>query len=99
MATFVIVGATGDLAQRMLLPALFRLWSDGALSRDFGVLGVARRPWNDDDLRRVARAGAPTPRGPTPLPPRPPPRPLRSRSCAPWPTAACCTGGPSRGPG
>jgi len=57
MATFVIVGATGDLAQRMLLPALFRLWSDGAISRDFAVLGVSRRPWTDDDLRRFARDG------------------------------------------
>src|SRR3990170_1669456 len=57
MATFVIVGATGDLAQRMLLPALFRLWSDGAISRDFAVLGVSRRPWSDDDLRRFAREG------------------------------------------
>src|SRR3970282_2271996 len=57
MATFVIVGATGDLAQRMLLPALFRLWSDGAISRDFAVLGVSRRPWTDDDLRRFAREG------------------------------------------
>jgi len=57
MATFVIVGATGDLAHRMLLPALFRLWSDGAISRDFAVLGVSRRPWSDDDLRRFARDG------------------------------------------
>ena len=57
MGTFVIVGATGDLAQRMLLPALFRLWSDGAVSPDFAVLGVSRRPWSDDDLRRFAREG------------------------------------------
>ena len=57
MATFVIVGATGDLAQRMLLPALFRLWTDGAIGRDFAVLGVSRRPWTDDDLRRFAREG------------------------------------------
>ena len=57
MATFVIVGATGDLAHRMLLPALFRLWSDGAISRDFAVLGVSRRAWRDDDFRRFAREG------------------------------------------
>lgn len=64
MATFVIVGATGDLAQRMLLPALFRLWSDGAISRDFAVLGVSRRGWSDGDFQRftregIARAGEP----------------------------------------
>lgn len=57
MPTFVIIGATGDLSQRMLLPALFRLWSDGAISRDFAILGVSRRPWTDDDLRRFAREG------------------------------------------
>jgi glucose-6-phosphate 1-dehydrogenase len=64
MSTFVIVGASGDLSQRMLLPALFRLWSDGAIQRDFAVLGISRRAWTDEDLRRfalegVARTGEP----------------------------------------
>jgi len=37
-----IFGATGDLAKRMLLPALYGLECDGLLSNDLRVLGTAR---------------------------------------------------------
>jgi glucose-6-phosphate 1-dehydrogenase len=39
----VIFGATGDLARRKLLPALYNLAHDGALPDRFHLIGVARR--------------------------------------------------------
>ena len=39
---FVIVGGTGDLAARKLLPALYKLASKGLLVGPSVVLGVAR---------------------------------------------------------
>src|ERR1700720_1462970 len=41
--TLVIFGATGDLARRKLLPALYNLAHDGALPARFHLVGVARR--------------------------------------------------------
>jgi glucose-6-phosphate 1-dehydrogenase len=41
--TLVIFGATGDLARRKLLPALYNLAHDGALPERFHLVGVARR--------------------------------------------------------
>jgi glucose-6-phosphate 1-dehydrogenase len=39
---FVVFGATGDLMQRKLLPALYNLFLDHRLPRNFQVLGLAR---------------------------------------------------------
>jgi glucose-6-phosphate 1-dehydrogenase len=47
-----IFGASGDLTQRKLLPALVNLARDGLLPRDFAVVGLARRPLSDQDFRR-----------------------------------------------
>jgi len=55
--TLVIFGASGDLTQRKLLPALFNLFRKNRLPDNWHIVGVARRPWSDDDLRSVARAG------------------------------------------
>ena len=56
----VIFGATGDLAHRKLLPALYNLAHDGALPERFELVGVARRDQSDDEFRagreRVDRA-------------------------------------------
>ena len=41
--TLVIFGATGDLAHRKLLPALYNLAHEGALPERFKLIGVARR--------------------------------------------------------
>jgi glucose-6-phosphate 1-dehydrogenase len=51
----VIFGATGDLAHRKLLPALYNLAHDGALPERFELIGVARRDQPDDDFQQVAR--------------------------------------------
>ncbi|MBN1457981.1 MAG: glucose-6-phosphate dehydrogenase, partial [Armatimonadetes bacterium] len=45
---FVIVGGTGDLTRRKLLPALYHLSREGYLHEQCRVLGVARRGDFDD---------------------------------------------------
>ncbi|MHB1808506.1 MAG: glucose-6-phosphate dehydrogenase [Solirubrobacteraceae bacterium] len=49
--SLVIFGATGDLARRKLLPALYNLAHDGALPERFNLIGVARREKPHDDYR------------------------------------------------
>jgi glucose-6-phosphate 1-dehydrogenase len=49
--TLVIFGATGDLARRKLLPALYNLAHDGALPERFHLVGVARREKPHEDYR------------------------------------------------
>src|SRR5277367_1007755 len=44
----VIFGASGDLTKRKLLPALFHLEQSGLLPQEFTVVGVARRPLQDE---------------------------------------------------
>jgi len=49
----MLFGATGDLAQRKLYPAFFRLFREQVLNDHFAVIGTARRPWSDDHFREV----------------------------------------------
>jgi glucose-6-phosphate 1-dehydrogenase len=52
-----VFGATGDLAQRMLLPSLYGLQGDGLLPRELRILGTARSDLNRDAFRQlVARS-------------------------------------------
>jgi glucose-6-phosphate 1-dehydrogenase len=53
--TLVIFGATGDLAHRKLLPALYNLAHEGALPERFKLIGVARREKGDLEFREKAR--------------------------------------------
>jgi len=48
----VIFGATGDLARRKLLPALFRRMLDGQMPNDARIVGVARKPMNGAEFRQ-----------------------------------------------
>jgi glucose-6-phosphate 1-dehydrogenase len=50
----VVFGATGDLARRKLLPALYNLAHDGALPAGFGLVGNARSPLSDAEFRAMA---------------------------------------------
>ncbi|MDX6689905.1 MAG: glucose-6-phosphate 1-dehydrogenase [Solirubrobacteraceae bacterium] len=50
----VIFGATGDLARRKLLPALYNLAHEGALPERFGLVGNARSEMTDDEFRQMA---------------------------------------------
>ena len=47
----VLFGATGDLAHRKLVPALFQLAQGGNLPSESAIVGFARRDWTDADLR------------------------------------------------
>jgi glucose-6-phosphate 1-dehydrogenase len=53
--TLVIFGATGDLAHRKLLPAIYNLAHEGALPEGFNLIGVSRSDMSDDEYRNVAR--------------------------------------------
>ncbi len=55
--TFVIFGASGDLSRRKLMPALFNLFTRGRLADKLNILGVATRPWTNDDFRSLSREG------------------------------------------
>ncbi|MCF6272231.1 MAG: glucose-6-phosphate dehydrogenase [Rhodobacteraceae bacterium] len=51
----VIFGATGDLARRKLLPALFRRMRDGQMPGESRIIGVARRDMEADEFRNFVR--------------------------------------------
>lgn len=50
--SIVIVGASGDLTRKKLIPALFNLYCNGMLPERFHVVGFARSSMNDGDFRR-----------------------------------------------
>ncbi len=54
-ATFIIFGVTGDLSQRMLLPALYRLTRERVLPEAFAIVGFSRRAMPHDAFRAFAR--------------------------------------------
>ena len=47
----MIFGATGDLARRKLLPALYNLAHEGALPERFHLVGVSRKEKEHEDFR------------------------------------------------
>ncbi len=49
----VLFGATGDLAQRMLLPSLYGLHRDGLLPGNFRILGTARSEMDTEAFRHL----------------------------------------------
>jgi len=51
----VIVGGTGDLARRKLLPALFHRYCDGQLPAGARIIGGGRDELTDDDYRAQIR--------------------------------------------
>lgn len=53
--TINIIGASGDLTQRKLLPALYAMFVQGLFPQDFAVLGFARREYSDAKFREIAR--------------------------------------------
>src|SRR5690349_17352671 len=50
-AAFVLFGATGDLAHRKVVPALFQLWRTHLLPHEFTLVAVGRRPYTDEQFR------------------------------------------------
>src|SRR6266566_3361938 len=53
--TLVIFGATGDLARRKLLPALYNLAHEGALPERFHLVGVSRSEMAHEEYQATAR--------------------------------------------
>ncbi len=51
----LLFGATGDLAQRMLLPSLAALHADGLLAPEVRIIGTARSGLDDAGFRNFAR--------------------------------------------
>jgi glucose-6-phosphate 1-dehydrogenase len=43
---FVLFGATGDLARKKIMLALFKLYCQNELPKEFAIIAVSRRPWN-----------------------------------------------------
>lgn len=50
--SLVILGASGDLAQKKIIPALFALYSQKYLPKDVNIFGFARTHLNDDEFRK-----------------------------------------------
>jgi glucose-6-phosphate 1-dehydrogenase len=49
--SFVIFGVTGDLAHRLVIPALYNLAATNLLPDEFCIVGVARKGMSSDELR------------------------------------------------
>jgi glucose-6-phosphate 1-dehydrogenase len=52
-ASMVLFGATGDLSQRKLMPAIYNLAHDGALPQRFNLLGVAAGDMSVEGFRHL----------------------------------------------
>jgi glucose-6-phosphate 1-dehydrogenase len=55
----VVVGASGDLTARKLIPAIEQLSRRRLLPQSFAVVGVARTEWSDDNFRQVMNDAVP----------------------------------------
>ena len=53
----IIFGASGDLTQRKLVPALYQMKLERRLPPELTIVGVARREWSHDYFREQMRTG------------------------------------------
>lgn len=53
----IIFGASGDLTQRKLVPALYQMHLDRRLPPELTIVGVARRSWEHEYFREHLRQG------------------------------------------
>lgn len=56
--TLVLFGASGDLVQRMVMPAVFRLFQRGLLPPDFRLIGYGRTEMTNKEFREQMRKAA-----------------------------------------
>ena len=54
-SVLVLFGATGDLAHRKVVPALYQLWRTNLLPHEFVLLAVGRRPYDNETFRDEIR--------------------------------------------
>jgi glucose-6-phosphate 1-dehydrogenase len=55
-SVLVLFGATGDLAHRKVIPAMYHLWRTNLLPHEFVVLAIGRRPYDDTAFRTEIHA-------------------------------------------
>jgi len=55
--TIVIFGASGDLTQRKLLPALYNLYDKKRLPAPTSIVGFSRQPYTDFAFQEIAKSG------------------------------------------
>ncbi|MBT3239268.1 MAG: glucose-6-phosphate dehydrogenase [Chloroflexi bacterium] len=53
----VIFGITGDLAKRKLIPALYQLALSDQMPDDLNIIGIGRRDWDDQKMKRELTEG------------------------------------------
>ena len=53
----IIFGASGDLTYRKLIPAVFDLYKQNSLPKNFAVVGVARSSFSDEEFRSKIKEG------------------------------------------
>jgi glucose-6-phosphate 1-dehydrogenase len=56
--TVVLFGASGDLAKRKVLPAMYDLTTHSSLGSRYAILGFARTPMSDENFRGVVEEAA-----------------------------------------
>ena len=56
MMTFILAGAAGDLARRMLWPSLFALHAEGLLPAGMRIIGIGRSELDDAGLQQLIAA-------------------------------------------
>jgi glucose-6-phosphate 1-dehydrogenase len=56
--TVILFGASGDLAKRKVIPAMYDLAIHGALGPRYAIVGYARTPMSDDSFRKLAGEAA-----------------------------------------
>jgi glucose-6-phosphate 1-dehydrogenase len=49
---FVVFGANGDLTKRLLVPALYNLAATGLLPENFAIVGIVRRPMDNEVFKQ-----------------------------------------------
>jgi glucose-6-phosphate 1-dehydrogenase len=54
---FTIFGGTGDLAARKLIPALYNLYLDKFMPKEFTIVGLGRTDYNDESYKEVLLDG------------------------------------------
>ena len=57
--TIVIFGASGDLTERKLVPALYRLYSEGGLPDSFLIVGASRTDMSHEEFRNKMQDAIP----------------------------------------
>jgi glucose-6-phosphate 1-dehydrogenase len=55
-SVLVLFGATGDLAHRKVIPAMYHLWRTNLLPHEFVLLAIGRRPYDDESFRKDIHA-------------------------------------------